>query len=148
VRPPPPAPAIALQSSSPIPPCPKPLQQPPPNPSPSPRAACARDELAPLALDAYPEAYPEFKRLLLLLVYRGEVAGQRGSAAAAAAAEWDLAARSELAGMVHHTARQALGERRGAAAAAWPPLLLPPGAGAGGWVGAWHRQPALAPTTV
>lgn len=31
-------------------------------------AACARSELAPLALDAYPEAYGEFKRLLLLLL--------------------------------------------------------------------------------
>ncbi|KAG2436677.1 hypothetical protein HXX76_006205 [Chlamydomonas incerta] len=30
--------------------------------------ACARSELAPLALDAYPEAYSEFKRLLLLLL--------------------------------------------------------------------------------
>ncbi|KAG2497682.1 hypothetical protein HYH03_004419 [Edaphochlamys debaryana] len=30
--------------------------------------ACARSELAPLALDAYPEAYAEFKRLLLLLL--------------------------------------------------------------------------------
>ncbi|GLI60065.1 hypothetical protein VaNZ11_001919 [Volvox africanus] len=31
-------------------------------------AACARSELAPLALHAYPEAYVEFKRLLLLLL--------------------------------------------------------------------------------
>lgn len=31
-------------------------------------AACAREEVAPLALDAYPEAYLEFKKLMLLLL--------------------------------------------------------------------------------
>lgn len=46
---------------------------------------CARAELAPLALDAYPEAYVEFKRLLLLLVYReGDLAPQAQQPASAA----------------------------------------------------------------
>ena len=75
-------------------------------------AACAKEELAPLALDAYPEAYPEFKRLMLLLIYQGTPGGQQGSAAAAAVAEeWDPASKAELAGQIYHTACQAQGER-------------------------------------
>jgi hypothetical protein len=31
-------------------------------------AACAREELAPLALHAYPEAFLDFKKTLLMLV--------------------------------------------------------------------------------
>jgi hypothetical protein len=74
-------------------------------------AACAKEELAPLALDAYPEAYPEFKRLLLLLIYQGASGQQQGSAAAALAQEWDPASRAELAGQIYHTACQAQGEQ-------------------------------------
>ncbi|GFR40390.1 hypothetical protein Agub_g948 [Astrephomene gubernaculifera] len=57
--------------------------------------ACARSELAPLALDAYPEAYGEFKRLLLMLLQPpGDAGRQSGaashSAAAAPAADGDI----------------------------------------------------------
>lgn len=77
---------------------------------PPPAAACAKEELAPLALDAYPEAYPEFKRLLLLLIYQGAAGQQQGSAAAAAVAqEWEPASRDDLAGQIYHTACQEQG---------------------------------------
>ncbi|KAJ9528760.1 hypothetical protein QJQ45_020661 [Haematococcus lacustris] len=45
---------------------------------------CARQRLAPLALDAYPEAYSEFKRALLLLIYDTDARkSQQGSSAQA-----------------------------------------------------------------
>ncbi|KAF8065521.1 STY13 [Scenedesmus sp. PABB004] len=56
--------------------------------------ACARQELAPLALDAYPEAYCDFKRVLLMLVQPH---------AAQAHEDWSLAARDRLAELLHHT---------------------------------------------
>ncbi|KAK9812754.1 hypothetical protein WJX72_003030 [[Myrmecia] bisecta] len=64
---------------------------------------CLRRELAPLALYAFPEAFLDFKRSMLMLVY-GE-----GDAASPVAKEWSAAARSELAGMVCRTLRQAEG---------------------------------------
>eukprot|EP00798_Chlamydomonas_sp_ICE-L_P020920 gene20920-27768_t len=75
--------------------------------------ALARDELAPLAEDAYPEAYSEFRQLLLLLVYGTnheasplEVCGSRGSAAL----PLDLKkSRAELAELTYQTMRQKLG---------------------------------------
>jgi hypothetical protein len=73
--------------------------------APWPFAECVRSELAPLALHAYPEAYLEFKRLLLLLVFDEPRAAQR----AQLAGEWAVAMRSELSEIVYHTMRRALG---------------------------------------
>lgn len=61
-------------------------------------AACARDELAPLALDAYPEAYLDFKQALLMLVQQQQHK------------EWSLEARHKLAEMLHQTMLRHLGE--------------------------------------
>lgn len=63
-------------------------------------AACARDELAPLALDAYPEAYLDFKQALLMLVQQQQHK------------EWSLEARHKLAELLHQTILQHLGEAR------------------------------------
>ncbi len=66
--------------------------------------ACARDELAPLALHAYPEAYLDFKRLLLLLVFQRD-----SSHSCPVSNDWSVEARSDLACTVFHTMRQHLG---------------------------------------
>ena len=55
-----------------------------------PPAALARDELAPLGAAAYPDAYPEFKTLLLMLVQGHDPARQAAS-------------RDELAQIMFHT---------------------------------------------
>lgn len=84
-------------------------------------AACVRDELAPLALHAYPEAYTDFKHMLLMLLDQRQQpslqhAGNADGAPQAAPAttptvcqEWSDAYRRELGDVVFHTMRQALG---------------------------------------
>lgn len=93
-------------------------------------AACAREQLAPMALDAYPEAYTEFKRLLMLLLYTqaapaagaaasrgGDASGAASTAAGAGAAgmQAELAevlsegSRQELAELVYQTLRKQQG---------------------------------------
>lgn len=62
-----------------------------------------RKKLAPLALNAYPEAYAEFKRALLLLVY-----GQHEEVSPVAA-EWSARTRADLAAILSRTLRQAAG---------------------------------------
>lgn len=69
-------------------------------------AGCLRRELAPLALNAYPEAYGELKRSLLLLVYGQHEEGTP------VRAEWSPRSRSDLAAMLSRTLRQATGQRR------------------------------------
>ncbi len=64
---------------------------------------CLRRELAPLALNAYPEAYGELKRSLLLLVYGQHEEGSP------VGAEWSPRSRSDLAAMLCRTLRQAAG---------------------------------------
>ncbi|KXZ44620.1 hypothetical protein GPECTOR_64g114 [Gonium pectorale] len=87
--------------------------------------ACARAELAPLALDAYPEAYGEFKRLLLLLLTRhpdqapggpGGLAGAllagelpAGDAGDAGCGLWDARSTAEFADLAYYTVRALLG---------------------------------------
>ncbi len=93
-------------------------------------AACAREHLAPLALGAHPEAYLEFKALLLLLVYDSTPAGggsssadggstavaqhphsRPGAGATPAVREaWAEGTRRALAAQVYQTMRQELGE--------------------------------------
>jgi hypothetical protein len=79
-------------------------------------AACAREELAPLALDAYPEAYLDFKHALLMLVQppqpqqQAAAQQQQQVAAVPAKAEWSLEARQQLAESLHHTMLLELGE--------------------------------------
>lgn len=68
---------------------------------------CARDELAPVALDAYPEAYEEFKVCLQLLVYTKELQRQQHETLRNVCGQ---AGRSQLAAAVYHAAMQALGK--------------------------------------
>lgn len=101
-----PAPPALVGTPTCVPEC---LLQPPP------LAACARNELAPLALGAHPEAYSEFKALLLLLVYDRSSGGSGGGASRGVSAQpalrrdWGDEARSALAASVYHTMRQQLG---------------------------------------
>ena len=62
-----------------------------------------RKELAPLALDAYPEAYEELKHCLLTLVFSQENADNPVSP------QWDLNTRHTLAAQLGRAARQAKG---------------------------------------
>lgn len=55
---------------------------------------CSRTILGPCALTAYPEAYEEFKRLLLALIYKKDDAGSP------VAQEWSEAKRAELAATI------------------------------------------------
>lgn len=84
-------------------------------------AALAKAELAPLALDAYPEAYAEFKHSMLHLLHSPAQhnAGaeqplachnQDGMPGLFGVTEPAKASREQLAGMVFRTIRQALGE--------------------------------------
>ncbi|MEW5310568.1 MAG: hypothetical protein WDW38_002354 [Sanguina aurantia] len=79
-------------------------------------AACAREELAPLALDAYPEAYVEFKQLLLLLVHppaskslpSNDTPGSKPMMQNLASL-WAVETRMQLAAMVYQTTMRLLG---------------------------------------
>ncbi|KAK3278128.1 hypothetical protein CYMTET_13904 [Cymbomonas tetramitiformis] len=64
---------------------------------------CARKDLAPCALDAYPEAYSEFQRSMLLLLYSKDKTDSPVSG------EWSEGARYELGAMFALTLRQAMG---------------------------------------
>ncbi len=66
-------------------------------------AECVRKKLAPLALNAYPEAYAEFKRALLLLVY------SQHEDVSPVASEWSARTRADLAAILSRTLRQAAG---------------------------------------
>lgn len=66
-------------------------------------AECVRKKLAPLALNAYPEAYAEFKRALLLLVY------SQHEDVSPVAAEWSARSRADLAAILSRTLRQSAG---------------------------------------
>ncbi|MEW5302489.1 MAG: hypothetical protein WDW36_005270 [Sanguina aurantia] len=78
--------------------------------------ACAREELAPLALDAYPEAYVEFKQLLLLLVHppaskslpSNDTPGSKPMMQNLASL-WAVETRMQLAAMVYQTTMRLLG---------------------------------------
>ncbi len=65
----------------------------------------AREELAPLALNAYPEAYIEFKNTLKLLVYAKDSHMQQ----AHITDMFSESARKDLASSVYHAAKQLLG---------------------------------------
>ncbi|BDA44366.1 hypothetical protein COCOBI_05-5500 [Coccomyxa sp. Obi] len=64
---------------------------------------CMRKKLAPLALNAYPEAYAEFRRALLLLVY------SQHEDVSPVASEWSAHTRADLAAVLSRTLRQAAG---------------------------------------
>eukprot|EP00897_Mesotaenium_endlicherianum_P010283 jgi/Mesen1/9283/ME000060S08715 len=64
--------------------------------------SCARDELAPCALDAYPEAYMEFKHVLLALLFAKDESDTPVSH------EWLAERRGELAAIVASTLRGTL----------------------------------------
>lgn len=66
-------------------------------------AECMRKKLAPLALNAYPEAYAEFRRALLLLVY------SQHEDVSPVASEWSAHSRADLAAVLSRTLRQASG---------------------------------------
>ncbi|KAF0892807.1 hypothetical protein E2562_017763 [Oryza meyeriana var. granulata] len=55
---------------------------------------CLRTALAPCALDAYPEAYEEFKHILLVLLY------DKDDQSSPVANEWSIKKRFELAGLL------------------------------------------------
>ncbi|KAL6642994.1 hypothetical protein ACP70R_021175 [Stipagrostis hirtigluma subsp. patula] len=55
---------------------------------------CLRKALAPCALDAYPEAYEEFKHILLVLIF------DKDDQSSPVANEWSIQRRSELAGLL------------------------------------------------
>ncbi|CAN1350312.1 Glucose-induced degradation protein 8 homolog [Linum perenne] len=55
---------------------------------------CIRTALAPCALDAYPEAYEEFKRVLLALLY------DKNDKSSPVANEWSETKRTEIAGLM------------------------------------------------
>uniref|UniRef100_A0A0D9XJ75 CTLH domain-containing protein n=2 Tax=Leersia perrieri TaxID=77586 RepID=A0A0D9XJ75_9ORYZ len=55
---------------------------------------CLRTALAPCALDAYPEAYEEFKHILLVLIY------DKDDQSSPVANEWSIKKRYELAGLL------------------------------------------------
>ena len=67
-------------------------------------SACARRELAPLALDAFPEAYTEFKQAMHLLIQSKERQDVDSSSSIIAAE------RKDLASLVYHAAFESLGE--------------------------------------
>ena len=64
---------------------------------------CIRDELAPLAMHAYPEAYSEFQQCMLLFAY------QEAHMGSPVESMWALDTRDELAGLLCRTMRQAAG---------------------------------------
>ena len=66
-------------------------------------AECMRKKLAPLALNAYPEAYAEFRSALLLLVY------SEHEDVSPVASEWSARTRADLAAALSRTLRQAAG---------------------------------------
>ena len=66
-------------------------------------AAFIRQELAPLALEAYDTSYAEFRRCLLLLIY------PKDAAFGPVQQEWDPASRTKLASVFCRTLRQAAG---------------------------------------
>ena len=66
-------------------------------------AGCMRKELAPLALNGYPEAYTEFRHLALMLVF------QPGHVRSPVADKWATSQRQEVAGRLARTIRQATG---------------------------------------
>jgi hypothetical protein len=70
--------------------------------------ACARDELAPLALDAYPEAYLDFKRAMLMLVQPQQQ--EQGQQQRGQQQDGSLQARHQLAEVLQHTMLQESGE--------------------------------------
>ncbi|KAL6883369.1 hypothetical protein ACP4OV_010783 [Aristida adscensionis] len=55
---------------------------------------CLRTALAPCALDAYPEAYEEFKHILLVLIY------DKDDLSSPVTNEWSIKRRAELAGLL------------------------------------------------
>lgn len=65
-----------------------------------------------MALNAYPEAYPELKRLLLLLLHPAIPASSD------AGGLWSQQAKQELADIVYYTVRSLLGGWAGASMAA------------------------------
>ena len=62
-----------------------------------------REELAPLALNGYPEAYTEFRHLALMLVF------QPDHVRSPVAEKWATSQRQEVAGRLARTIRQATG---------------------------------------
>ncbi len=66
-------------------------------------AACVRRELVPLALDAYPEAYEEFKRCMLVFVFGPEAPGSTVGEL------WADSTRGAIAAQLARTLRQAAG---------------------------------------
>ena len=68
-------------------------------------AGCMREELAPLALNAYPEAYAEFRHLALLLIFEPDHPGSP------VADKWAASQRHQIAGRLARTLRQATGEQ-------------------------------------
>jgi hypothetical protein len=84
-------------------------------------AVCARDELAPLALDAYPEAFLDFKKTLLMLVdtqqqrpQQQQQQQQTPQGPQQHQQEWSLRARQRLAEALYHSMVLQMGEL------AWP----------------------------
>eukprot|EP00878_Enallax_costatus_P040168 GHUV01046173.1.p1 GENE.GHUV01046173.1~~GHUV01046173.1.p1 ORF type:complete len:214 (+),score=56.36 GHUV01046173.1:244-885(+) len=86
--------------------------------------ACAREELAPLALDAYPEAYLDFKKALLMLVQPHEQQQQASTPQGQQqqvnllqeqgnVQDWSLEARHRLAEVLQHTMLQHVGRAVG-----------------------------------
>ena len=71
-------------------------------------AACVRRELVPLALDAYPEAYEEFKRCMLVFVFGPETLGSTVGEL------WAASTRAAVAAQLARTLRQAAGTAPGA----------------------------------
>jgi hypothetical protein len=55
---------------------------------------CLRTALAPCALDAYPEAYEEFKHIMLVLIY------DKDDQLSPVVNEWSIKRRFELAGLL------------------------------------------------
>jgi hypothetical protein len=76
--------------------------------------ACAREELAPLALDAYPEAYLDFKRAMLMLVQpqqqQQQQQGQQQQGQRQHDDDMSLQARHQMAEVLQHTMLQESGE--------------------------------------
>lgn len=67
-------------------------------------ADCIRHDYASLAENAYPEAYSEFKHSMLLLIFDKELQ------ASPVKQDWSIQTRSDLAGMLSRTLRQAAGK--------------------------------------
>jgi hypothetical protein len=85
----------------------------------SPTTACAREELAPLALHAYPEAFLDFKKTLLMLVDTQQQLRpqqqQQQQQPQQNKQEWSLEARQQLAETLYHSMLLQMGECPGAA---------------------------------